>query len=90
MGTKIEYALHPLGASSQHPKRFSVHGVDDWDYFQKTGVVKVKCSTTGLEVKAKSAVDRTMDRYNADSIKRTMQMHEDTFKHQVRVWYELH
>ena len=77
MGTKIEFSINPLG-SSPNSKCFTVHGVDDWDYFQNSGV-KVKYLMTGLGEK----IQNSMDKNNVDSIKKTMQMHEDIFKHQV-------
>lgn len=85
MGTKIEYAINPLGAS-QSSKRFTVHGVDDWDYLPKSGVKGKYSLTIGLENKIhQNSMDRNrmLDKYNVDSIKKTMQMHEDIFKYQV-------
>lgn len=84
MGTKIEYAVNPLGIASQNSKRFTVHGVDDWEYLQDSGVKgKHSSTTTGLENKIQKPMDRMIDKYNADSIKKTMQTHEDIFRHQV-------
>ncbi|XP_062077525.1 uncharacterized protein LOC133782290 isoform X2 [Humulus lupulus] len=84
MGTKIEFAINLLG-SSPNSKRFAVHGVDDWDYFQNSGA-KVKYLKTGLEEK----IQNSMDKNKLDSIKKTMQMHEDIFKHQVRELHRLY
>ncbi|PON72758.1 ras guanine nucleotide exchange factor Q-like protein [Parasponia andersonii] len=84
MGTKIEFAINPLG-SSANSKRFTGLGVDDWDYFQNSGV-KVNYSKTGLEDK----IQNSMDKNNVDSVKKTMQMHEDIFKHQVRELHRLY
>ncbi|EXB55369.1 hypothetical protein L484_016736 [Morus notabilis] len=90
MGTKIEYAVNPLGTASQNSKRFTVHGVDDWEYLQNSGVKGKYSSTTGLENKIQKSMDRMIDKYNVDSIKKTMQMHDDIFKHQVRELHRLY
>ncbi|KAF4397705.1 hypothetical protein G4B88_027574 [Cannabis sativa] len=84
MGTKIEFAINLLG-SLPNSKRFTVHGVDDWDYFQNSGA-NVKYSKSELE----EMIQNSMDKNNLDSIKKTMQMHEDIFKHQVRELHRLY
>ncbi|GMN52013.1 hypothetical protein TIFTF001_021161 [Ficus carica] len=92
MGTKIEYAINPLGAS-QSSKRFTVHGVDDWDHLPNSGVKGKYSLTIGLENKIhQNSMDRNrmLDKYNVDSIKKTMQMHEDIFKHQVSELHRLY
>ncbi|KAK7303911.1 hypothetical protein RJT34_14829 [Clitoria ternatea] len=84
MGTKIEYSINLL-ASSVESNNFTVGGVNVWENFQNKGVSNKHCSI-GLN-KLQDPMDRMLDRNNIESIKKTMQMHEDIFKHQVR---ELH
>lgn len=81
MGTKIEYSINILGAS-QSSNSLAVHRVDDWDYFQKVGL-KQKYQKTRFEDNLRYSVDRMLDKHNMDTIRKTMQMHEDTFRHQV-------
>ncbi|BBG92831.1 hypothetical protein Prudu_000679 [Prunus dulcis] len=80
MGTKIEYAINILG-TSENSSSLTVHRVDDWDYFQKSGL-KEKNKKARTEDKIQNSMDRMLDKHNIDTIKKTMQMHEDTFKHQ--------
>lgn len=84
MGTKIEYSINLL-ASSVESNNFTVDGVDVWKHYQNKGVTNNNFSI-GVN-KLQDPMDRMLDRNNVESIKRTMQMHEDIFKHQVR---ELH
>lgn len=81
MGTKIEYAINLL-RTSPNSNSFTVHGVDDWNYFVNTGL-KVKSGKSNLEKKNHNSMDRMLDKQNVDSIRRTMQMHEDIFNYQV-------
>ncbi|XP_004296461.1 PREDICTED: uncharacterized protein LOC101310108 isoform 2 [Fragaria vesca subsp. vesca] len=81
MGTKIEYSINILGAS-QSSNSLAVHRVDDWDYFQKVGL-KQKYQKTRFEDNLRYSVDRMLDKHNMDTIRKTMQMHEDTFRHQI-------
>ncbi|XP_014492812.1 uncharacterized protein LOC106755209 [Vigna radiata var. radiata] len=84
MGTKIEYSRNLL-ASSVDSNNFIVGGVDVWEHYQNKGVTNNHFSL-GIN-KLQDPMDRVLDRNNIESIKRTMQMHEDIFKQQVR---ELH
>ncbi|XP_020227314.1 uncharacterized protein LOC109808651 isoform X1 [Cajanus cajan] len=79
MGTKIEYSINPL-ATLVDSNNLAVGGVDVWEHCQN------KHQRTGIN-KLQGPMDRMLDRNNIESIKNTMQMHEDIFKHQVR---ELH
>ncbi|XVE79973.1 hypothetical protein DITRI_Ditri14bG0100600 [Diplodiscus trichospermus] len=80
MGTKLEFAINPL-ASSQNSNScsFTVPFVDD--YF-RTRSLKDNCQKIGME--------RVLERHNMESIRKTMQVHEDTFKHQVRELHRLY
>ncbi|KAM1087603.1 hypothetical protein ACFX15_012684 [Malus domestica] len=88
MGMKIEYAINVLG-SSQNSCSLTVHQVDDRDYFQKTGL-KEKYQKARVEGTLRNSMDRMLDKHNMDTIKSTMQMHEDTFKHQIRELHRLY
>ncbi|KAL2340298.1 hypothetical protein Fmac_008238 [Flemingia macrophylla] len=78
MGTKIEYSINLL-ASSVDSNNFVVGGVDVWEHYQNKGATSNHFNFDPM--------DRMSDRNNMESIKKTMQIHEDIFKHQVR---ELH
>lgn len=80
MGTKIEYAIDLL-AASPNSKSFAVHCVDDWQHLQIRGI-KGNCSRTGVDNFGDS-MEKKLENHSIESIKRTMQMHEDVFKHQV-------
>ncbi|KAK7329253.1 hypothetical protein VNO77_23406 [Canavalia gladiata] len=84
MGTKIEYSINLL-ASSVDSNKFTVGSVDVWEHYQNKGVTNNNYSI-GVN-KLQDPMDRMLDRNNIESIKKTMQMHEDIFKHQVK---ELH
>ncbi|CAJ1941819.1 unnamed protein product [Sphenostylis stenocarpa] len=79
MGTKIDYSINLL-ATLVDSSNLAVGGVDVWEHYQN------KHQRTGIK-KLQGPMDRMLDRNNVESIKKTMQMHEDIFKHQVR---ELH
>ncbi|XP_027921586.1 uncharacterized protein LOC114179444 isoform X1 [Vigna unguiculata] len=79
MGTKIEYSINLL-ATIVDSTNLAVGGVDVWENYQN------KNQRTGIR-KLQGPMDRMLDRNSVESIKKTMQMHEDIFKHQVR---ELH
>ncbi|TKY54552.1 hypothetical protein E2542_SST18964 [Spatholobus suberectus] len=79
MGTKIEYSINLL-ATLVDSNNIGVGGADVWEHYQN------KHQRTGIN-KLQGPMDRMLDRNNIESIKKTMQMHEDIFKHQVR---ELH
>ncbi|XP_029128306.1 uncharacterized protein LOC109803214 isoform X2 [Cajanus cajan] len=84
MGTQVEYSINLL-ASSVDSNNFIVGGVDIWEHYQNKGVSNNHCNI-GVN-KLQNPMDRMFDRNNMESIKKTMQIHEDIFKHQVR---ELH
>ncbi|KAJ1393054.1 hypothetical protein SESBI_35232 [Sesbania bispinosa] len=85
MGTKIEYSINPLASIADSNNKFTVGGVDVWEHYQNKGLTNNHCSI-GVN-KLQDPLDRMLDRNNIESIKKTMQMQEDIFKHQVR---ELH
>ncbi|XP_050373668.1 uncharacterized protein LOC126791278 [Argentina anserina] len=88
MGTKVEYSTNILGAS-QRSNSLAVHRVDDWDCFQKSGL-KQKYQNTRFEDNLRYSMDRMLDKRNMDSIRKTMQMHEDTFRHQIGELHRLY
>ena len=80
MGTKLEYAVNLL-ATSPNSNSFTVHCVDDWEHFKNRGL-KGNCYTTVVD-SSEDSMDRKLEKHNLESIKKTMQMHEDVFKNQV-------
>lgn len=56
--------------------------MDDWDYF-KNKELKVDFKRTCID-KLHNSMDRILEQNNVETIKKTMMMHEDMFKHQVR------
>lgn len=96
MGTKIEHSINLLATSVDSNNNFSISGVDVWEHYQKKGLSLIsnrRNPRIGIN-KFKDPIP--MDRNNIDSIKKTMQMHEDIFKHQVinvswrlSIWYSL-
>ncbi|KAF7806648.1 myb-like protein I [Senna tora] len=89
MGTKIEHSINLLATSADSNNNFSISGVDVWEHYQKKGLSLSNRNPRIEIIKLKDPIpmDRNLDRNNIESIKKTMQMHEDIFKHQVR---ELH
>lgn len=81
MGTKLECAFNLLPPSPKS-KSFSVHCVDELDYLQ-TKALNISFQITGLDKHHISVKDRMSEKNNIDFIRKTMQMHEDTFKQQV-------
>lgn len=75
MGTKIEYSINLL-ATLVDRNNLAVGGVDVWEHYQG------KHQRSGIN-KLQGPMDRMLDRNNIESIKKTMQVHEDVFKHQV-------
>ncbi|KAE9602431.1 hypothetical protein Lal_00050130 [Lupinus albus] len=74
MGTKIDFSINLIATSVDQNNNLNVGGVDVWEHYQNK------------ELKDKHH-KRMIGRNNIESIKKTMQMHEDIFKHQVK---ELH
>lgn len=81
MGTKVEHAISFL-APSRNSSSFSLHYLDDQP-----------CPQT-RELNRNLQISRSMDRmpdiHSPDFIKKTMQMHEDVFKQQVRELHRLY
>lgn len=89
MGTKIECAIDPLAATSSanNNNSFTLHytsTVDDWDYFQIREQKNKFQTSTGIGNNFRDSMDRMLEKHNIESIKKTMQIHEDIFRHQVR------
>ncbi|OMP03112.1 hypothetical protein CCACVL1_02552 [Corchorus capsularis] len=83
MGTKLECVINPLASSSQNSNTsssFTLHFMND--YFRPRALKENYCQ--------KIELDRMLERHNMDSIRKTMQMHEDIFKHQVRELHRLY
>ncbi|KAI5557007.1 hypothetical protein BDE02_18G072800 [Populus trichocarpa] len=87
MGTKLEYAINLL-ATSQNSSSISVHCMDDLEYLQTRGLEK-NLQVSGID-KFGSSMDKMPGKHNIDFIKKTMQLHEDIFKQQVRELHRLY
>ncbi|GLT97486.1 hypothetical protein SLE2022_150460 [Rubroshorea leprosula] len=83
MGTKLEFTINPL-ANSSKSNSFTLHCVDDWSNFSKTGLI--------LKESCQNSMDRNrmLERHNMEDIRRTIQEQEDVFKHQVRELHRLY
>ncbi|KAI9078721.1 hypothetical protein K1719_039308 [Acacia pycnantha] len=75
MGTKIEHSINPLAVAVES-NNFSISGVDVWEYYQKKRLTEINNNKLKKD-------PISMDRNIMESIKKTMQMQEDIFKHQV-------
>lgn len=85
MGTKVEYSIDVLATSVVDSNNVAVKGVDVWEQHQNKRVSYKDCHRIGttnysLEFPMER---RKLDRHNVESIKKTMQVHEDIFRHQV-------
>ncbi|XP_059636600.1 uncharacterized protein LOC132278749 [Cornus florida] len=87
MGTKIQYAIDPLAASPNN--NFDVNWLGDWDNFLNKKGPKLSLESAALN-KFHNSTDRMLDQHNIESIKKTMLMHEDVFKHQVQELHRLY
>lgn len=83
MGTKIECSIN-LVATLVKSNKLAVGGVNVWEYYYQN---KGRLTNNHHRTIINKLQGPIMDRNNIESIKKTMQMHEDIFKHQVR---ELH
>ncbi|KAF5456344.1 hypothetical protein F2P56_025838 [Juglans regia] len=89
MGTKIEYTINLL-AASPNSSSFTVRCVDYWDSLRNSRLIKGNCSRTGPD-NFEDSMDKKLEKqHSIEPIKRTMQMHEDVFKHQVSELHRLY
>lgn len=85
MGTKLDYSIfNPLARSST-----SVVFVNDWDFLHtsssSSGPIKEnKYKFKSVAGHHYNSMDKLLEKHNMESIRKTMQLHEDIFKHQVR------
>ncbi|KAF5749373.1 hypothetical protein HS088_TW04G01342 [Tripterygium wilfordii] len=87
MGTKLEYAINLLDTSTSS-NSFTVHFVDDHlDYFSSK---RLKDNQRTSVVKFSDSINRMAENHNLDTIRKTMQMHEDIFKQQVMELHRLY
>ena len=80
MATNIEYYINFL-SSSVDSNKLTVDGVDAWEHYQNRGL-RSNDHKIGNH-KFQDPMERKPDKNNIESIKKTMQMHEDIFKQQV-------
>ncbi|XP_030456502.1 uncharacterized protein LOC115677465 [Syzygium oleosum] len=88
MGTKLQYAINPLAVASPSSHIFSFHRVDERDYFENREL-KESIRNTGVN-KFIDPMDQVADKDNIESIRKTIQMHEDIFKQQVQELHRLY
>ncbi|KAF8042574.1 hypothetical protein BT93_A1034 [Corymbia citriodora subsp. variegata] len=89
MGTELQYAVNPLGAAASPSSHiFSFHCVNDRDYFQNRELGE-SIRDTGVN-KFIDPMDQVAKKHNVESIRKTIQMHEDIFKQQVRELHRLY
>ncbi|CAK9162239.1 unnamed protein product [Ilex paraguariensis] len=86
MGTKLQFAINPLALSPSN--NFSGSYLEDWDYLQNTEQ-KGNLRTAGFD-KAYSSMERMPECQSIESIKKTILLHEEIFKHQVRELHRLY
>ncbi|XP_021911922.1 uncharacterized protein LOC110825736 isoform X2 [Carica papaya] len=91
MGTKLDYSIfNPLARSST-----SVVFVNDWDFLHtsssSSGPIKEnKYKFKSVAGHHYNSMDKLLEKHNMESIRKTMQLHEDIFKHQVRELHRLY
>ncbi|OIW14238.1 hypothetical protein TanjilG_21378 [Lupinus angustifolius] len=88
MRTKIEYSINLL-ATSIDSNKFTASGVDVCKHYQNKGLNNSHYSI-GVN-KLQDPMDRrVLEKNHIESIQKTMQMHEDIFKYQVRELHRVH
>ncbi|RVW80654.1 hypothetical protein CK203_044352 [Vitis vinifera] len=75
-------------ATSPNSSRLTEKPMDDWDYF-KNKELKVDFKRNCID-KLHNSMDRILEQNNVETIKKTMLMHEDVFKHQVQELHRLY
>jgi hypothetical protein len=78
MGTKIKYSINLLARN-----KLAVSGVNVWEHYQNKRWLTNKHHRFRINKLQGQIMDKMLDKNNIESIKKTMQMHEDIFKHQV-------
>jgi hypothetical protein len=78
MGTKIKYSINLLARN-----KLAVGGVNVWEHYQNKRWLTNKHHRFRINKLQGQIMDKMLDKNNIESIKKTMQMHEDIFKHQV-------
>lgn len=95
MGTRLEPTFNPLATSahSSNSTLFTVQRVNEWQhsYFQdstrlppnKFYTTSASAAMTGLD-NFQEAVNKMLQKGDVDAIRKTMQLHENVFKNQVK------
>ncbi|KAI8570015.1 hypothetical protein RHMOL_Rhmol01G0000500 [Rhododendron molle] len=89
MGTRIQYAMNAL-ATTPTSNSFSVSKIDVWNYFRSKALKEYLESSVANSKFKESMARRMIEQQKLESIKMTMLMHEDIFKHQVRELHRLY
>ncbi|KAK4265500.1 hypothetical protein QN277_026548 [Acacia crassicarpa] len=92
MGTKVEYSINLLAAAATPVESNNLtvkKSVDVWENYQNNKELSNNKGDDQIGTKNQqfSSMERMVDTNNLEFIRKTMQMHEDIFKHQVE---ELH
>lgn len=88
MGTKIEHAVDPLTAVSANSNNNCTlqYLVDDWNYLQARKLNKFHKTDNNFS----DSMEKIFEKRNIESIKKTMQIQEEIFKHQVQELHRLY
>ncbi|KAJ8767380.1 hypothetical protein K2173_017424 [Erythroxylum novogranatense] len=90
MGTKLEYAINLL-TESPKASDFRVHSVDERCYLQARSMLKKDLQVSRSDKLISCSTNMIMpSSHSIDSIRETMQMHEDIFKYQVQELHRLY
>ncbi|XP_042479046.1 uncharacterized protein LOC122059992 [Macadamia integrifolia] len=88
MGTELQYTVNPLASIPKSSNQNAVKTKDSWEFFQKR-LFKDNIQEAGFE-KFQDSMDRLFEEFNRESVKKTMLMHEEIFKEQVRELHRLY
>ncbi|CAK9182376.1 unnamed protein product [Ilex paraguariensis] len=88
MGTKFLFLIDQLATSGNH--HFWASHLDVWDYLRDIVLENsLRRPRPGLE-RFQNLMERMLEPHTIESLKRTMLMHEEIFKHQVRELHRLY
>lgn len=84
MGTKLQYATNVLETTPNTSSIVPIQ-LDECNYLRYRSIKEkvLESSTSAGLGKIQDSMDRMLEKCSIESIKKTMLMHEDIFKHQV-------
>lgn len=91
MGTKLQYATNVLAATPNTSSIFPIQ-LDECNYLQHRSIKEkvLETSTSAGLGKIQDSMDRVLEQCSIESIRKTMLMHENIFKQQVRELHRLY